>query len=30
MCFWAAQVEMLTISPRRRATIDRAASWLAW
>ena len=29
MCFCAAQNEMFTISPRRLATIDRAASWLA-
>ena len=30
MCFWAAQVEMFTISPRPLATMPRAASWLAW
>jgi hypothetical protein len=29
MCFCAAQNEILTISPRLLATIERAASWLA-
>jgi len=29
MCFCAAQNEMFTISPHRRATIDCVASWLA-